>query len=117
MHEARRTAADGIVIVIVAFTLIFCLLVVVVVFFFFGMGVGMSGVYWGRRGSGTGGLAGMVGMRVRLSMPRPILWCIDMGASWSVDPGGVRLNAQMMFCIPSGGAFRVNAICGFSTVT
>ena len=58
----------------------------------------------GGGGSGGGGWAGRGAMRVRLSVPRPILWCIENKEFLSSDAGGVRLNAQMMSCTPSGGA-------------
>ncbi|KAH9025314.1 hypothetical protein EDB85DRAFT_236770 [Lactarius pseudohatsudake] len=45
-------------------------------------------------------------VRVRLSVPRPILRWIEMCASAPADPGGVRLKAQMMFCVPSFGTCR-----------
>lgn len=68
-----------------------------------GAGAGGEGGVGGGE-SGGGGSAGVGCTRVRLSEPPPNFWCIAKLESASVDAGGVLLNAQMMSCIPSGGA-------------
>ena len=91
-------------------------------------------------GCGDGDGDGDGATRVRLSVPRPIRWCMENGASASADCGGVLPKAHMIFCISSSEACtraatlnikkpstrrsppnlltgRVNAICGLSTET
>jgi hypothetical protein len=55
-------------------------------------------------GTGAAASSDSTTVRVKLSVVLPNAWCIEKFAFGSADSGGVRLNAQMMCCMPSGGA-------------
>ena len=55
-------------------------------------------------GTGAGASSDSTAVRVKLSVVLPNSWWIEICTSESADSGGVRLNAQMICCIPSGGA-------------
>jgi hypothetical protein len=57
-------------------------------------------------GTGSSSGAAAAAVRVKLSVLLPKKWWIEMCTSASAESGGVGLNAQMMSCMPSGGACK-----------